>query len=235
VVTVSDEQIRAYVASTRLDPYCPGGRRFLGVADANAVLSCVGNDCRKGAHWRSGLLRMTVGGAATLYASDHVYGEIYEHLPNISGWSKVPVNVLRERFEANYLPALRFVTVDASEITDPQVLMITDPDDVPSGQLAKLIAPCVVFSEDRHLRKPGLAPEEWRAIAEFGVDLIRSRGEALQLAARRSHRIHADTDRDRPGEVPRPSQRLVAVAHRRSCCWNHRVPLEEARTAGGGR
>jgi hypothetical protein len=31
-------------------------------------------------------------------------------------------------------------------------------DDVPTGQLAKLIAPRVVFSEDRHLRQPGLAP-----------------------------------------------------------------------------
>jgi hypothetical protein len=38
------------------------------------------------------------------------------------------------------------------------VLAITDPDDVPTGQLAKLIALCAVFSEDKHPRKPGLAP-----------------------------------------------------------------------------
>ncbi len=72
----------------------------------------------------------------------------------------VPLDALRERFEAEYLPALRYVTVDTAAIADPQVLAITDPDDVPMGQLAKLIAPCVVFSEDRHLRKPGLAPPE---------------------------------------------------------------------------
>jgi hypothetical protein len=51
------------------------------------------------------------------------------------------------------------------------VLAITDPDDVPTGQLAKLIAPCVVFSEDRHLRKPDLAPPAWREAAQFAVDL----------------------------------------------------------------
>ena len=83
----------------------------------------------------------------------------------------VPLDALRERFEAEYLPALRYVTVDTAAIADPQVLAITDPDDVPMGQLAKLIAPCVVFSEDRHLRKPGLAPPAWREAAEFAVDL----------------------------------------------------------------
>jgi hypothetical protein len=175
-----------HAPSARLDPYSLSSRRFLGVADANAVLSCVGNDCRKGPGWRSGLLRMTVGGAAVLYASDHVYWEIYEHLPDISQWSKVPLSILRERFETEYLPVLRFVSVNATGIADPQVLAITDPDDVPSGQLAKLIAPCVVFSEDRHLRKPGLAPENWRAVAEFGVDLIEAAAEqyALQQDAR---------------------------------------------------
>jgi hypothetical protein len=164
---MTDEQLRVFVAYTRLDPYCSGAPRFLGVVDANTLLSCVGNDCRKGMYWRSGLLRMTDRGTAALYAADHVYGEVYEHLPKIAHWSKVPTKVLRARFEETYLPALRFVTVDATDIVDPQVLAITDPDDVPSGQLAKLIAPCVVFSEDRHLRKPGLAPEDWRLITEF--------------------------------------------------------------------
>jgi hypothetical protein len=164
VITMTGEQFRAFMMTTRLDPYCSGGRRFLGVVDANALLSCVGNDCRKGPYWRSGLLRMTDRDTAALYASDHIYGEVYEHLPRIARWSKVPTKVLRARFEEKYLPVLRFVTADTSDIADPQVLAITDPDDVPSGQLAKLIVPCVVFSEDRHLRKPGLAPEDWRLI-----------------------------------------------------------------------
>lgn len=182
LVTVSESLAVAVPPLTRLDPYTAGSRRFLGVADANALLSCVGNDCRKGHARRSGLLQMTAGGTATLYASDHVYWEVYEHLPRISKWSKVPVSVLRECFEEHYLPAVRFVSVDTSGITDPQVLAITDPDDVPSGVLAKQIAPCVVFSEDKHLREPGLAPGDWRAAASSGADLVEA--ALLQYALR---------------------------------------------------
>ena len=54
---------------------------------------------------------------------------------------------------------------------EPQVLAITDPDDVPTGQLAKLIAPFIVFSEDKHLRRPGLAPADWRLVAQLAVDV----------------------------------------------------------------
>lgn len=179
---MTDEQPRAITASMRLDPYCWGGPRFLGVVDTNAILSSVGNDCRKGTYWRSGLLRMTDGGTTVLSAADHVYGEVYEHLPKIARWSKIPVGVLRARFEKQYLPLLRFVTVDMTEIIDPAVLAITDLDDRPTGQLAKLIAPCVVFSEDRHLRKPGLAPEDWRLVTTFAVDLVEAAGKQYQIA-----------------------------------------------------
>ena len=156
----------------RLDPYCPPGLRFLGIVDTNALLSSVANDCGKGALVRSRLLRMADAGTAVLYAADHVYAEAYEHLPKVARWTKVPVPVMRARFEEHYLPALRFVTVDASQADDPQVLAITDPDDVPTGQLAKLIAPCVVFSEDRHLRRPGFAPPDWQATARCAIDIM---------------------------------------------------------------
>lgn len=171
VISMEYEQVTGVIADMRLDPYCSLTPRFLGVVDANAILSSVDNDCRKGPHWRSRLLRMTSGGTAVLYAPDHIYTEVYRRLPRIARSSPVPLDVLRERFEAEYLPVLRYVTVDTAAIADPQVLAITDPDDVPTGQLAKLIAPCVVFSEDRHLRKPGLAPQAWREAAQFAVDL----------------------------------------------------------------
>jgi len=172
VIAVDDEQLRILVASMRLDPYCSVNHRFVGVVDANALLSCVGNDCRKGAYWQSDLLRAANRGVATLYAPDHVYFEVYEHLTAIAKWSNVPAPALRARFETKYLPRLRFVTVGTAGIVDQQVLAISDPDDVPTGQLAKLVAPCVVFSEDRHLRKPGLAPENWRAVATCAIDII---------------------------------------------------------------
>lgn len=166
------EQTTGISASQRLDPYCSLAPRFLGVVDANAILSSVANDCQQGPGWKSRLLRMTDSGSAVLYAPDHIYGEVYEHLPRMAWFSRVPLEVLRARFEAEYLPTMRYVTVDTTAIVDPQVLAITDPDDVPTGQLAKLIAPCVVFSEDKHLRRPGLAPSAWRDAAQFGVDLV---------------------------------------------------------------
>jgi hypothetical protein len=159
VITMNEQQIRLFMASKRLDPYSSGSPRVLGVVDANALLSSVDNDCRKGPYWRSRLLRMTDRGTAALYMTDQVYGEVYSKLSRIAICSPVPLDVLRTRFEETYLPVVRLVTVEAGNIVDPQVLAITDPDDVPTGQLAKLIAPCVVFSEDRHLRVPGFAPD----------------------------------------------------------------------------
>lgn len=173
MITMADGLLTAaYPIAARLDPYYLSRAQFLGVVDTNALLSSIANDCRKGTYRQSRLLRMTTGGVATLYASNHVYWEVYEHLPRIAKWSKVPVAELRARFEDRYLPFLRFVTVDVSEIDDPQVLAITDVDDVPSGQLAKLLGPCIVFPEDKHLRKPGLAPDNWHEAAQFAVDVI---------------------------------------------------------------
>jgi hypothetical protein len=155
------------------------------VVDANALLSSVDNDCRKGPYWRSRLLRMTDRGTAALYMTDQVYGEVYGKLSRMATCSPVPVDVLRTRFEETYLPVLRLVRVEAGNIVDPQVLAITDPDDVPTGQLAKLIAPCVVFSEDRHLRLPGFAPDDWRSAAQYVVDLM----EAATREHAATHRI----------------------------------------------
>jgi hypothetical protein len=55
-------------------------------------------------------------------------------MPKIARSSPVPLAVLRVRFEAEYLPLLRYVTVDTAAIADPQVLAITDPDEEPSGR-----------------------------------------------------------------------------------------------------
>lgn len=168
-MTDSEQLVVDAARYLRLDPYCSSRPRFVGLPDANALLSSVDNDCRNG--WRSRLLRMTDRDTAFLYVPNHVYWEVYEKLPRLARFSPVPVADLRRHFEEEYLPALRFVKVSTTEIADPQVLAITDPDDVPLGQLAKLIAPCIVFSEDRHLRTPGLAPADWRLAAKFAVDL----------------------------------------------------------------
>ncbi len=51
---MTNEELAAIVAQIRLDLYSAGSR-FLGVVDANAIISNVDNDCRKGWFWRSRL------------------------------------------------------------------------------------------------------------------------------------------------------------------------------------
>lgn len=235
------EQASEVSASMRLDPYCSLPSRFLGVVDANAILSSVANDCQKGPSWKSRLVRMTSGDSAVLYAPDHIYGEVYEHLPRMARFSRVPLGVLRARFETEYLPVLRFVTVDTTVIADPQVLAITDPDDVPTGQLAKLIAPCVVFSEDKHLRRPGLAPPAWREAAQFGVDLVegvtgqRIAGNVAALPFRDGAELIAFVGR-KTGISPRIIGGIMATGvayvlaspHRRQAVGKYVLPAAEA-------
>ena len=147
------------------DPYGNAAHQTVGIVDTNAILSSVDNDCRN--HRNSRLLRSTALDSTTLYAADHVWHELYRRLPKIAENSPVPLADLRTRFETHYLPAMRFVTMSAEDKPDPQVLAIADLDDRPTGQLALLIAPLIVFSEDKHLKRPGFAPMDWRAAAGF--------------------------------------------------------------------
>jgi hypothetical protein len=163
--------------ATRLtpDPYSNTMHQTVGIVDANVILSSVVHDCRN--DWGSRLLRSTLFGSTTLFAADHVYGEVYKYLPKLARTCGLPVEDLRARFEENYLPAIRFVTVSMPEKLDPQVLAITDLDDRPTGQLALLIAPVIVFSEDKHLRRPGFAPPDWRAAAGHTAVVAEAAGQ----------------------------------------------------------
>lgn len=179
---MTDDQYSPIARPAPLDPYSSSAPHLVAVVDTNALLSSIENDCRKG--FRSRLLRMSDDGTATLYAADHVLDETYEHLPRMAKRGLVPLAALRAHFEAEYLPALRFVTVSDVDGPDEQVLAITDNDDVPTGRLAKLIAPCVVFSDDRHLKKPGFAPKDWQRAAKSVLDIADGvRGQAVTVNA----------------------------------------------------
>ncbi|MFJ2649485.1 hypothetical protein ACIO1C_22515 [Streptomyces sp. NPDC087420] len=173
---MTDNQRAPFARRTPLDPYSTRAPHLVGIVDTNTLLSSVDNDCRN-AGWSSRLRRMTASGATVLYAADHVLDEVYEHLPRIAQSSTVPLATLRARFEDEYLPTLRFVTVSDMDAPDPQVLAITDPVDVPTGKLAKLIAPCVVFSDDKHLKKPGFAPKRRLDAAEAAVNVAEGFGK----------------------------------------------------------
>lgn len=152
VHTVDQERVTP-VPRAAPDPYSNATHQTVGIVDANAILSSVDNDCRNGR--KSRLLRSTVFDSTILFAPDHVWHEIYRILPKIAETSPVPLADLRARFDTDYLPAMRFVTMSTEGEPHPRVLAITDVDDRPTGQLALLIAPVIVFSEDKDLKHPG--------------------------------------------------------------------------------
>lgn len=157
------------------------GPRVIGVVDANALLSSVDNECRTG--WPSRLRRMA-GHSVTLYASSHVFVEVYEKLPRFvrSKPGSPTLAQLRRCWEEEYLPLIRFVEIADGVELHPDIAAITDPDDRPTGVLAKLIGPCIVFSDDSDLRDPGYAPIDWRASAGVVVR-IADNDSQLQGAA----------------------------------------------------
>ncbi|MDQ6839719.1 MAG: hypothetical protein M3137_15680, partial [Actinomycetota bacterium] len=67
---------------------------------------------------------------------------------------------------------LRWVETDGSGLNDDRVSLVTDETDVPTAELASLIAPCLVLSEDKALRRPGYAPQAWRLAAGHGADVV---------------------------------------------------------------
>lgn len=146
--------------------------RLLGVVDANAVLSSIDNECRTG---RPSFLRRMSGRSVMLYASAHVYTELYERLPKFATGKagSATLEELRACLEERYLPIIHFVHVTDDGDDDPAIAAIVDPDDKPTGRLAKLVAPCIVFSEDKHLRTPGYAPPSWRASARSAAEVAR--------------------------------------------------------------
>lgn len=113
-----------------------------------------------------------------MYAPDHVYHEIYEHLPKLVVTGSASLEQLTVQFETEYLPVIRFVTLSTLEYLDPKVLAIPDLDDQPTGQLAQLIAPVVVYSEDKKgLIRPGFAHPEWRATTGWAASIAEVAGE----------------------------------------------------------
>jgi hypothetical protein len=174
-----NEPVTTGAQQLRLDPYCSYLPRLVGITDSKALLSSIDMTVERAIDL--GCADDDLGNHCPLCARPRVCRGV-RRLPRIAKTSPVHLDVLRAHFEQHYLPILRFVTVAEDDMHDPQVLAITDPDDVPTGRLAKLLGPCVVFSEDRHLRKPGLAPANWRNAAASAVELTEGIGKQTAAA-----------------------------------------------------
>jgi len=90
-----------------VDPYCKSNLRFISVVDADALLSSIDNQCRKG--WKPRMLRLAASGESILFAEDHVFGEVYRGFDKLARTSPVAPATMRACFEDHYLPVLRWV------------------------------------------------------------------------------------------------------------------------------
>ncbi len=118
-------------------------------------------------------------GSVLYFAPLHVFDEMYrpDNLGNANkfeklarqsdaeGWS-TEASAFRSAWETKYVPKIRFV--DPGDIYEDHAFArsISHDADVPTGQLAALLVGLkpVLFSSDKHLRTPGLAPQDLDAV-----------------------------------------------------------------------
>lgn len=178
-----DTVYSALIERAALDPFRARGNgpKFVVVLDTDALLSSIDNHCRTGRPAR--ILRMAESSHSYLFAEDHVYGEMYAGFAKIAAAGGTPVDDMRRVFEDEYLAHIRWVTVEADHVLDDRVALVTDVTDMPTAQLASLIGPCLVLSEDKSLRRPGFAPDNWRAAAGAGVNVVDGYGTVQVVSA----------------------------------------------------
>jgi hypothetical protein len=158
------------VVAPRLLPDAPSGfflwDRFPVVLDTNVLLADCVHVVRSGAP--SILLRSAGLPVAHLFATERVREEVEKYLPgHAESRGLDPMEALRV-WREQYLAVIRFVEIEG-EARDSRVagLAARDVTDKPTGLLAELLAPCLVFSRDKDLLDPGIAQREWVSLS-FG-------------------------------------------------------------------
>jgi hypothetical protein len=143
------------------------------VVDANALASDVYYAAAHGGH--SSMLLAAGLGTIRLFTPPHIYGKVYAELdyPNYEPWAELR-NEARRIWESEYLRKLRFVDVTDYQTADPRVLAIAskDEEDGPVAKLAALLGPCILLSEDKHMRGLGAAGADWRPLAVASRDAM---------------------------------------------------------------
>src|SRR5207248_92818 len=108
---------------------------------------------------RSGFIRV--------FVPDDVYAEMERHLAPGSRWCRKrrikDVGPFRTRWDREYAPVIRSVTIAAGDVADPRVAAVDarDSNDGAFAALASLLAPCIALAEDRDITDHALATREW--------------------------------------------------------------------------
>lgn len=128
------------------------------VADADVLLGDACDVLASGQ--RSRLLRAIDAGAAIGVMSEQAFHELGWMSAKAARGRGVDHDDLRAVIEADYLPRIPVVRTPAVDSLHwmPDASDISDPGDVPHVQVARLINARAVYSHDKHLRRPLLAP-----------------------------------------------------------------------------
>jgi hypothetical protein len=143
------------------------------VVDANDLASDAYFAAAHDGH--SSLLLAAGLGTIRLFTPTHIFGKVYAQLdhPDYQPWAELR-HEARRVWENQYLRLLRFVDVSDVKIDDPRVMAtaMKDEEDEPVAKLAALLGPCILLSQDRHLRGLGAGGTDWRLIAVASRDAM---------------------------------------------------------------
>jgi len=127
------------------------------VADTDALL---GDACAEVLGERSRILNAIDASTAVVVMSERSFHELGWMSAKAARGQGVKEGLLRSVIERRYLPRIPVVCTSSVGQVHwmPSVEDVSDPDDIPHVQVARLCSARVIYSHDRHLRSPGFAP-----------------------------------------------------------------------------
>lgn len=141
-------------------------KRYVGVADTTILLRDLKYTVKKGK--LTNLMHSARGGSLYLYATHTVRQEILEKistLASVMGWEPALASTI---WHEHYEPWIRFLDTRKMPPATPEVAATfhLDPDDGPTAQLASLINPDFIFSDNyAHLMGYELLGDDWVCVA----------------------------------------------------------------------
>lgn len=121
------------------------------VVDADVLIRNVDYAVRRGytgALFGSASREYSLLSGVVLFAAPSIHGEVVRHLPEIADRRGVSEEVVCSVWNQIILPAVRFVPLQPGTVNDPRIRGV-HPDDRPTAELAALLAPAVLATDNR--------------------------------------------------------------------------------------
>jgi hypothetical protein len=149
----------------------PRGHRPAVVADANALIS----DAIRRSQGRFTLMPfLAQRQLIQVVTAEHIDEKVYARLPVACRNAHADLASATAVYESLHRPLLRLVSIGDLMADDARVgvVALADEEDMPLAQLAVLLAPSLVLTQDRHLLDAGFGAREWGECLSLMKDLI---------------------------------------------------------------